>query len=201
MTKSAPSPALAPLTDRRPPNFRQLLHEFIEERKQRLIRYATRLLVDKSQAGDVYTEVFFRVLRSAKEDKIRSYSPDSLQTWVYTITRNCCFDLNRSWRSRQEIELQDTTAAKSDLESSVELNDATGAILDAISDLPPNCQLPVLLCKVERLTARAAAEVVGISVPALKSRLYRGLKLLKAWLVREDGSVSYFRRRGNEPLR
>jgi RNA polymerase sigma-70 factor (ECF subfamily) len=104
-------------------------------------------------------------------------------------------DLNRQTYDKTRVDISDLLANRDDLEREVALDDSIGAIFDAIADLPDDNRAAVLLCRVERLRAWEAAEVLGVSVPALKSRLYRGMKLLRSWLTKEDGGVSYFRRR------
>ena len=48
-----------------------------------------------------------------------------------------------------------------------------------LSDLPIEYREPLVLCDLEDMAAREAAEILKISVPALKSRLYRGRRALR----------------------
>jgi RNA polymerase sigma-70 factor (ECF subfamily) len=52
-------------------------------------------------------------------------------------------------------------------------------VQQALSDLPIEYREPLVLCDLEEMAAREAAEILHISVPALKSRLYRGRRALR----------------------
>jgi RNA polymerase sigma-70 factor (ECF subfamily) len=52
-------------------------------------------------------------------------------------------------------------------------------VQQALSELPAEYREPLVLCDLEEMAAREAAEVLKISVPALKSRLYRGRRALR----------------------
>ena len=53
---------------------------------------------------------------------------------------------------------------------------------DGIEMLPDDFKVAVVLRDMEELSNAEAAEVIGISVPALKSRLHRGRTLLRKHL-------------------
>ena len=52
-------------------------------------------------------------------------------------------------------------------------------VQQALDGLPPEYREPLVLCDLEEMGAREAAELLKISVPALKSRLYRGRRALR----------------------
>ena len=52
-------------------------------------------------------------------------------------------------------------------------------VQQALAALPGEYRDPLVLCDLEDMAAREAAEVLNISVPALKSRLYRGRRALR----------------------
>jgi RNA polymerase sigma-70 factor, ECF subfamily len=53
------------------------------------------------------------------------------------------------------------------------------AVHQALKDLPMEYRDPLVLCDLEDMSAKEAAAVLQISVPALKSRLYRGRRALR----------------------
>ncbi|MFX8832978.1 sigma factor-like helix-turn-helix DNA-binding protein, partial [Acinetobacter baumannii] len=53
------------------------------------------------------------------------------------------------------------------------------AVHQALDELPLDYRDPLVLCDLEEMSAKEAADVLGISVPALKSRLYRGRRALR----------------------
>ena len=52
-------------------------------------------------------------------------------------------------------------------------------VQQALAVLPIDYRAPLILCDLEDMAAQPAAEVLNISVPALKSRLYRGRRALR----------------------
>jgi RNA polymerase sigma-70 factor (ECF subfamily) len=61
-------------------------------------------------------------------------------------------------------------------------------VQQALQELPVEYREPLVLCDLEDMPARDAAEVLNISVPALKSRLYRGRRTLRDKL---GGAMEY----------
>jgi RNA polymerase sigma-70 factor (ECF subfamily) len=52
-------------------------------------------------------------------------------------------------------------------------------VQQALSELQPEYREPLMLCDLEDISAKEAAEILKITVPALKSRLYRGRRALR----------------------
>ena len=60
----------------------------------------------------------------------------------------------------------------------------TARILDALDRLPEEYRLPIALCDVEEMDHAEAALALELSAVALRTRLHRGRKMLRARLVR-----------------
>lgn len=52
-------------------------------------------------------------------------------------------------------------------------------VQQALGDLPMEYREPLIYCDLEEMSAKEAADILKISVPALKSRLYRGRRALR----------------------
>ncbi|MCG9895547.1 MAG: sigma-70 family RNA polymerase sigma factor [Fimbriimonadaceae bacterium] len=135
---------------------------------ERIFRYAYRMLGNRTDAEDATSETFLRVLRRAHELK----ADGAFRTWLFRIARNLCID---KMRQHKLLELPPEahytgTEEKSALRVTVQ---------QALKDLPQEYQDPLRLCDLEDLSAKEAAQVLDISVPALKSRLYRGRRALR----------------------
>ena len=70
-----------------------------------------------------------------------------------------------------------------DIPSAADPPDA--ALADAISGLPEKLRLPLLLRYMEGYSEKEAAEALRISVPALKSRLFKARSMLKEFMMEE----------------
>jgi RNA polymerase sigma-70 factor (ECF subfamily) len=135
---------------------------------ERIFRYAYRLLGNRSDAEDATAETFLRVLRRSGELR----ADGAFRTWLFRITRNLCID---KLRQHKLMELPpDAQYGGSEERSTLRVT-----IQQALDELPREYQDPLVLCDLEELSAKEAAIVLDISVPALKSRLYRGRRALR----------------------
>lgn len=159
----------------------------VERHQTAVIGTVARMLGGASDAEDIAQEVFVRVWRSAPR-----YRPTAkFTTWLFTITRNLVFNECRR-RSRAEffpMEHADGTprdfedagaeAPSCDLRRR-ELQDAIDA---AMAALPGNQRLALVLRRHESMPYEDIAEVLGTSVPAVKSLLFRARDELRRRLA------------------
>lgn len=135
---------------------------------ERIFRYSFRMLGNRSDAEDATAETFLRVLRRSGELR----ADGAFRTWIFRIARNLCID---RMRQHKLIELP-SDAQYNTVEERATLRIT---VQQALNDLPPEYREPLILCDLEEVSAKDAAEVLKISVPALKSRLYRGRRALR----------------------
>lgn len=135
---------------------------------EKIFRYTYRMLGNRSDAEDATAETFLRVLRRSHELK----ADGAFRTWLFRIARNLCID-----RMRQHSLLE----LPSDIHytGTEEKSALRVTVLQALNELPMEYREPLILCDLEDNSAKEAAEALAISVPALKSRLYRGRKALR----------------------
>jgi RNA polymerase sigma-70 factor (ECF subfamily) len=134
----------------------------------RIYRYAFRMLGNRVDAEDATAETFLRVLRRSTELR----ADGAFRTWLFRITRNLCIDKMRQHRL---LELPaDALCSSGEERTTLKIT-----LHQALADLPVEYREPLILCDLEDVSAKEAAEVLKISVPALKSRLYRGRRALR----------------------
>lgn len=135
---------------------------------ERIFRYAYRMLGNRSDAEDATAETFLRVLRRSGELR----ADGAFRTWIFRIARNLCID---KMRQHKLLELPpDVQYASPEDKATLRVT-----VQQALRDLPQEYREPLILCDLEDISAKEAAEVLKISVPALKSRLYRGRRALR----------------------
>ena len=157
--------------------------EIVRAHSARVYRLAYRLTGDRYDAEDLTQEVFVRVFRS-----LGSYSPGTFEGWLHRITTNLFLDGARR-RSRIRFHaLPDDAGEKLPglLPSpAAGLDDATfdADIETALDSLPPDFRVAVVLCDVEGLTYDEIAEVLGVKIGTVRSRIHRGRSMLRKALA------------------
>jgi RNA polymerase sigma-70 factor, ECF subfamily len=167
--------------------------EKVIERHQALVAgTAARMLGSNSAVEDIAQQVFIRVWKSA-----RRYVPRAkFTTWLLKITRNLVFnELRRAKRRAQvslqrepgaeEIPLKDETNPAPD--ASLLEDELQRAIEEAIMQLPESQRMALVLRRYEQLSYEEIAEVLDLSVPAVKSVLFRARTELRARLSKYLG--------------
>lgn len=163
----------------------------IDRYQQPVYNLVYRLLDDPSEASDVVQEVFLKVFRSIHSFRGNS----SLKTWVYRIAYNEAWN-HRRWftrHKRQEVGLEredDSSLGFRDVlpdhgRSAFDIvsDQETHALIeDALEDLNPAFRAAVVLRDIEDLSYEEIAEVLGVSLGTVKSRILRGREALKKGL-------------------
>ena len=162
--------------------------ELIERHQTLVIGTVARMLGSNSEVDDIAQQVFVRVWKSAGR-----YVPRAkFTTWLLKITRNLVFnELRRSKRhahvpmqtepEAEDIPIKDETAQAPDaalLEAELQQ-----AIENAIKELPESQRMAVILRRYEDLSYEQIAEVLDLSVPAVKSLLFRARTELRVRLA------------------
>jgi RNA polymerase sigma-70 factor (ECF subfamily) len=135
---------------------------------ERIFRYAFRMLGNRADAEDVTAETFLRVLRRSRELR----ADGAFRTWLFRITRNLCIDRLRQHKL-MELPL-DAQYSGSEERSTLRVT-----VQQALGELPSEYIEPLVLCDLEELSTQEAADILKISLPALKSRLYRARRALR----------------------
>ena len=135
---------------------------------ERIFRYAFRMLGNRADAEDATAETFLRVMRRSGELRADA----AFRTWLFRITRNLCID-----RMRQQ-KLMDLPP-DAPYTGSEERSTLRVTVQQALSELPAEYVEPLVLCDLEEMSTQEAADILKISLPALKSRLYRARRALR----------------------
>jgi len=151
-----------------------------------LARWLTRTQAD---AEDALQEAVLRAFRSF--DRLRPASP---RAWLLRIVRNCCYDLRKQHERDGEATLEEE-ALPPDAASPVlgmpaenpetrllRMADAR-ALEGALRDLAPEYREVFLLREIEGLAYKEIAEVAGVPIGTVMSRLSRARAQLRALIV------------------
>lgn len=162
--------------------------KLIERHQTLVIGTVARMLGSNSDVEDLAQQVFLRVWRNAGR-----YTPRAkFTTWLLKITRNLVFNEMRrtkrhahvpmQWESLgEEVPLKDESS-QSPAESLLE-HELQQAIEAAILELPETQRMALILRRYETRSYEEIAEVLDLSVPAVKSVLFRARTELRARLA------------------
>jgi len=162
--------------------------EQLIERHQALVAgTVARMLGSNSDVEDIAQQVFIRVWKSA-----RRYIPRAkFTTWLLKITRNLVFNELRRSKRHAHISLQSEPGAEEVLlkdeknpapDASLLETELQRAIEEAIIQLPESQRMALVLRRYEQLSYEQIAEVLDLSVPAVKSVLFRARTELRTRL-------------------
>jgi len=163
------------------------LKELIERHQTLVAGTIARMLGGSSDVEDVAQQVFLRVWKSASR-----YLPKAkFTTWLLKITRNLVFNELRRAKRHAHIPLQDESEREA-----LSIKDEAGPMPDAsllerelqrkieeaIQALPDNQRMALILRRYQEMSYEQIAEVLDLSVPAVKSILFRARTELRARL-------------------
>lgn len=149
-------------------------------------RFGLKMCRDPEDAKDVVQDTLLAAARGIREFRGAS----SLSTWLYTIARSFCIKKRRGAMASAVVPLEEETGA-GELRSTEVLPDEVAAghelgaaLEEAIGLLAPMYREVLLLRDVEGLSAAEVAEVLELTVDAVKSRLHRARADVRATLTR-----------------
>jgi len=158
---------------------RQALETLLLRHQQQVYRFGLKMCRDPEDAEDVLQDTLLAMARSVRDFRGES----SISTWLYTIARSYCIKKRRKSKFAP-VETHSLDAApgleRESVADSARLPDEAladrevrQALERAIAALEPMYRDVLLLRDEEGLTAPEVAKVLGIGVPAVKSRLHR----------------------------
>ncbi len=159
--------------------------------ERRVFTLALRMLGRQADAEEVTQDVFVQVFRN-----VEAFRGDAkLSTWIFRVAVNLCknrmkYDSRRQSRRHDDLgdyEERDALRGAEGVSSgtvarpdhALEERQLVDVVRDAIDTLEPEFRQLVLLRDVEDLAYEDIAEVTGLNVGTVKSRIHRGRTQLR----------------------
>ena len=157
--------------------------DVVSQHSARVYRLAYRLTGNPHDAEDLTQEVFVRVFRS-----LSSYTPGTFEGWLHRITTNLFLDqARRKSKIRFDALGDDADQRLPGRMPSPDAQVADGMFDDdieiALAALPPEFRAAVVLCDIEGLSYDEIADVLGVKLGTVRSRIHRGRKMLRTALA------------------
>jgi RNA polymerase sigma-70 factor (ECF subfamily) len=156
--------------------------------KDKLFRFAFRLLQDVQDAEDVVQDVMVRVWQ--KKEEWAKWQ--SLEAYCMTATRNTCLDRMRKQRiipMNEEKGWQVSSPEKNPYEK-IMGKEMLHKIRKCMADLPENQQLVIHLREIDGFSYNEISDVLGMSMEQVKINLFRARNALKNSISKGDATWS-----------
>jgi RNA polymerase sigma-70 factor, ECF subfamily len=148
--------------------------------RDRLGRYAVRMLGNQADAEEALQEAFVRGYRSLG----RCTDPERFGAWLFGILVNRCRTAGAQRARRERTLIADETAlARASVWDESDRQASREAIQWALARLAPAHREAFLLKHVEERSYEEMVELTGASVPALKMRVSRAREELRRLLL------------------
>lgn len=162
---------------------------FFNEYHKKIFGLIYKLTKNETDAQDLTQEVFLKVLEKVNTFEGRS----AFSSWVYRIAVNTAFMRLRTKRNQPQLSLDSLLPQFHESGYQKQMakdwsREVEGAILNeefketinaAIDKLPEKEKIVFILRDVEEISTEKVGDILGLSVPAVKSRLHRARLFLR----------------------
>jgi len=158
------------------------LADLIHAYHARVVRYGRRMCRDDFDADDAVQEAFTKIAR--RPDVARGPSPLG---WLLAVVRRACVKLLRPFaRERrvlgERVEIDGVEDEGTDLTTALDRWELVRAVHAAIATLDPPAREVIVLRDLEGFSADETCRILGLELAAMKSRLHRARRALRAAL-------------------
>ena len=162
----------------------------VERFESSLTNYVTRLLQSAPDAQEVVQDAFVRahnaLTNQYEQSRVRELA---LKPWLFKIARNLSLNRRRGIRNELERPLEDFDDGRigpmvpgMTVTGTIEAREEREALQRAIDSLPEEARELIVLRFMEEMSYGEIAKCTGQSEAALRGRVFRSLKLLRAAL-------------------
>ncbi|MBA2373192.1 MAG: sigma-70 family RNA polymerase sigma factor [Chloroflexi bacterium] len=153
--------------------------------QDQLFALVVRMVPDRDQASDAVQEAFFSAFRN-----LRAFRGGSVKAWLNRICVNAAMDTQRA-RKRRPVspypELEDESwqppaGESADPERTAVNRERTRLLSAALSEVTDDQRTAIVLYDVEGYDYAEIAQMTGVSLGTVKSRIHRGRLALRALL-------------------
>ena len=166
--------------------------ELVRLYEKRVLALTRRMCKNPEDAAEAAQEAFFAAWRGLENFR----GDSSFSTWLYRLSSNACVDLLRREGRRQAAVSLDGEDLNLDIPSPIpspqeeaERRELREQIEAGLRALPPEYREVLVLREMQQLRYDEIAHVLELDVGTVKSRISRGRKRLRSFLL-EQGNFS-----------
>jgi RNA polymerase sigma-70 factor (ECF subfamily) len=172
-------------------------NSLVEAYQDHLHALVARMVPDRDQAADAVQEAFFSAYRN-----MRSFRGGSVRSWLSRIAINAAMDQQRLKKRRpaqpypefEDDSWQPPAGPDADPVRTAMHGERSRALRAALASITADQRHAIVLFDVEGYDYQEIADLTGVSLGTVKSRIHRGRLALRERL---EGSISLFRGEGD----
>lgn len=145
----------------------------VEKYSDMIYRLAAANVNSKSDADDVYQDVFLRYIKEVKKGK-EFESEEHRKSWLIRVTINCCRSLNTSAWFRRTVPIDESITEEYDA-----FSDAGEDIHAALMKIPQKYRSVIHLFYYEQLSTDEIAETLDMKASTVRTQLTRAREMLR----------------------
>ena len=166
--------------------------ELVQQYQKRVFALAVRMCPTPELAEEAAQEAFLAAWQG-----LPFFRGDSaFATWLYRLTSNACVDLLRKENRHQGPSLDDETVSAEvpdptpTPEKAVEQKELRGQIEAGLQTLSPEHRGVLILREIQQLSYDEIADVLSLDLGTVKSRINRGRRQLREFLLKQGNFLS-----------
>ena len=164
--------------------------ELVQQYQKRVFALAVRMCPTPELAEEAAQEAFLAAWQG-----LPFFRGDSaFATWLYRLTSNACVDLLRKENRHQGPSLDDETVSAEvpapTPEKAVEQQELRRQIEAGLQTLSPEHREVLILREIQQLSYDEIADVLSLDLGTVKSRINRGRRQLREFLLKQGNFLS-----------
>src|SRR5882757_1510050 len=160
----------------------------VERHVDRAYAIALRIVGSTADAEDVVQDTMLKVWTHRGRWQ---HGRAKFSTWLYRVVTNRCIDLHRRPRTDNVDAVPEPADAQPDVVSTMQRDEVTHMLEDAMQRLPEQQRVAVILSYHENMSNGEIAEVMDTTVAAVESLLKRGRQQLRDLLRRHEPDIRH----------
>ena len=166
--------------------------ELVRQYQKRVFALAARMCPTPELAEEAAQEAFLAAWQSLPFFRGES----AFATWLYRLTSNACVDLLRKENRHQGPSLDDETVGAEmpdpapTPEAAAEQKELRGQIEAGLRSLSPEHREVLILREIQQLSYDEIADVLSLDLGTVKSRINRGRRQLREFLLEQGNFLS-----------
>mgnify|MGYP001560413175 CR=1 FL=1 len=153
----------------------------VDRYQEAFLRAAKRVVRTNEDAEDVVQDAFAKIYKNSK--KFKKQKGIEFKSWAYKVLLNTSFSHYQRMKKKQAVSMEffetykyEIIDEKDNLKGEVETKDLIQRVL---LELPDELKKIVEMHYLQDMSYEAISQKEGLTIPAIKMRLFRGRKILK----------------------